>query len=103
MMYYRIRAIRRCGYYLFYHAILSGFYSSVATIRERCLLNSLVWVNVFCKFKSFEKSQFYKINKELRRGDLVLKQNFQLSLDQLLLSCTSSTYMAPPISILKMR
>ena len=33
------------------------------------------WVKVFCKCKGFEKSQFYKINKELRRGDLVLKQN----------------------------
>jgi len=39
-----------------------------------------------CKFKGFEQSQFYKINEELRRGDLVLKQNFQLSLDQSLLS-----------------
>ena len=35
---YRIRSIRRRGYYLFHHAILCGFYSRAATIRERRLL-----------------------------------------------------------------
>ena len=40
--------------------------------------------------KIFEKSQFYKIDKELRCGDLVLKQNFQL-LDQ-----PSRSYKAVP-------
>ena len=72
---YRICTIERCGYYLFHRAILCGFYSRVATNRERRLLNSVVpvWVKVFCKCKGFDKSQFYKINEELRRGDLVLK------------------------------
>ena len=32
----------------------------------------------FCKCKGFEMSQLYKTNKELRCGDFVLKQNFQL-------------------------
>ena len=41
---YRIRSIRRRGYYLFHHAILCGFYSRAATIRERRLLNSVVIV-----------------------------------------------------------
>jgi len=86
MWQYHIRTIRHRGYYLFHHAILCGFYSRVATNRERNLLNSVVWVKVFCKCKGFEKSQFYKINEELRCGDLVLKQNFQLSLDQSSLS-----------------
>ena len=63
----------------------------VASIRERLLFESGVYFKhsgigkIFCKCKGFEKSQFYKINKELRYGDLVLKQNFQL-LDQLSLS-----------------
>ena len=65
---------------------LCGFYSRVATNREQRSLNSVVWVSIFCKFKGFEKSQFYKIKEELRHCVLVLKQNFQLSLDQLLLS-----------------
>ena len=39
----------------------------------------------FCKCKGFEMSQLYKTNKELRCGDFVLKQNFQL-LDHPLLS-----------------
>ena len=50
-------------------------------------------VKVFRKCKGFEKSQFYKISKELQCGDLVLKQTFQL-LDQ------SGTYTAPPICFL---
>ena len=83
---YRIRAIRHHGYYLFHHAILCGFYSRAATNRERHLLYSVVWVKVFCKCKGFEKSQFYEINEEFRRADLVLKQNFQLSLDKSSLS-----------------
>ena len=33
-------------------------------------------VKVFRKCKGFEKSQFYKISKELQCGDLVLKQTF---------------------------
>ena len=38
-------------------------------------MNSVVWIEVFCKCtcKGFEKSQFYKINEELRLSDLVLK------------------------------
>jgi len=84
--FYCICVIRCRGYYLFHHAILCGFYSRAATNREQRLLNSVVWVKVFCKSKGFEKSQFYKFNKEFRRGDLVLKQNFQLSLDQSSLS-----------------
>ena len=32
----------------------------------------------FCKCKGFEMSQLYKTYKELRCGDFVLKQNFQL-------------------------
>jgi len=40
--------------------------------------------------KGFERSQFYN-NEGYRRGDLILKQNFQLSLDQLSLSY-SDTY-----------
>ena len=70
---------------------LCSFYSRSATNQERRLLNSVVWVKVFCKCKGFEKSQFYKINEELRCGDLVLKQNFQLSLDQ-----SSLSYKAVP-------
>jgi len=88
---YRICAIRCRGYYLFHHTILCSFYSRVATNRERHLLNSVVWVKVFCKYKGFEKSQFYKINGEFRCGDLVLKQNFQISLDQ-----SSLSYKAVP-------
>ena len=75
---YRICAIRRRSYYLFHHAILCSFYSRVAANREWRLLNSVVWIKVFCKYKGFEKSQFYKINEEFRCGDLVLKQNFQI-------------------------
>ena len=71
---YRIRSIRRRGYYLFHHAILCGFYLRAAFIK----LSGIG--KIFCKCKGFEK-RFYKINKELRCGDLVLKQNFQL-LDQ---------------------
>ena len=75
---YLIRTIRHRGYYLLH------------------LLNSVVQVKVFCKCKGFEKSQFYKINKELnfRCGDLVLKQNFQLSLDQ-----SSLSYKAVPMHL----
>ena len=72
---YRICSIRRRGYYVFHHAILCGFYSRAAFIKLSGICK------IFCKCKGFEKSQFYKINKELRCGDLVLKQNFQL-LDQ---------------------
>ena len=43
----------------------------------------------------FKESQFYKINEELRRGDLILKQNFQL-LDQ-----SSLSYKAVPIGHLQ--
>ena len=35
---YRIRSIRRRGYYLFHRTILRGYYSRTATIRERRLL-----------------------------------------------------------------
>ena len=53
----------------------SGYYSRAAFIK----LSGIG--KIFCECKGFEKSQFYKINKELRCDDLVLKQNFQL-LDQ---------------------
>ena len=36
--YYRIRSIRRRGYYLFHRLSLCGVYSRAATIRERRLL-----------------------------------------------------------------
>ena len=36
--YYRIRLLIRRGYYLFQHAILRGYYSRAATVRERDLL-----------------------------------------------------------------
>ena len=59
---------------------------------EQHLLNSVSSVQVFrTECKCFEKSQFYKLNKKYRCGDLVLKQTFQL-LDQPPLCCT-----APPI------
>ena len=67
------------------------FTSCAASIRQQRLLNSVVQVKVFCKCKGFEKRQFYKINKEFRHGDLVLKQNFQLSIDQ-----SSLSYKAVP-------
>ena len=35
---YRIRSIKRCGYYLFYRPSLCGVYSRAATIQERRLL-----------------------------------------------------------------
>ena len=50
----------------------SGYYSRAAFIK----LSGIG--KIFCKCKCFK---FYNINKELRCGDLVLKQNFQL-LDQ---------------------
>ena len=50
----------------------SGYYSRVAFIKLSGISK------IFCKCKGFEKSQFYKINKELRCGDLVLKQNFRI-------------------------
>ena len=55
-----------------------GFYLRAATNQEWHLVLS---VKVFRKCKGFEKSQFYTINKELRCGDLDLKQTFQF-LDQ---------------------
>jgi len=48
----------------------SGYYSRAAFIK----LSGIG--KIFCKCKGFEKSQFYKINKELRCSNLVLKQNF---------------------------
>ena len=44
---YRIRSIRRHGYYLFQHSILCGFFSRAAAIKERRLFNS---VKTFCKY-----------------------------------------------------
>ena len=53
----------------------SGYYLRAAFIK----LSAVSGIGkIFCKCKGFEKSQLYKINKELRCGDLVLKQNFQL-------------------------
>ena len=50
--------------------------------REWCLLNSLLSEKSFINVaKGLEKSQFYKLNKELQCADLVFKQTFQL-LDQ---------------------
>ena len=58
-----------------------------ASSQERLLIKSSVYkLSIFRKYKGFEKSQFYKINKELQCGDVVLKQSFQL-LDQPLLCC----------------
>ena len=39
LLHYRICSIRRHGYYLFHRAILRGYYSRAATIRERRLLS----------------------------------------------------------------
>ena len=77
-------SIRHSRYFLFCHTFLrllfeSGYYSRVAFIKLSAL------VQILCKCKGFEKCLFYKVNKELRCSDMVLKQNFQL-LDQLLLS-----------------
>ena len=53
-----------------------------ASIRERLLRAAFIKLSVIGKIfrncKGFEKSQFHKINEELRRGDLGLKQTFQL-------------------------
>ena len=38
---YRIRSIRRCGYYLFHHPILCGVYLRAVTNREWRLLISV--------------------------------------------------------------
>ena len=77
----RICLIRHRGYYLFHLAILCGFHLRPATNREWRLVKLSVRGKIFRNFKSIEKCQFYNINKELRCGDLVLKQTFQL-LDQ---------------------
>ena len=45
---------------------------------------------IFCKFKGFEKSQFYRINKELRCGDL-LDQPTQETLSRLPLQQIASS------------
>ena len=52
-----------------------------ASIRERLLIESgklRVLGKIFRNRKGNEKNQFYKINEELRCGDLLLKQTFQL-------------------------
>ena len=72
LMNYHICSIRCHGYYLFHCAILCGFYSRAAFIKLSVI------GRIFHNCKGFEKSQF---NEELRCGDLVLKQTFQL-LDQ---------------------
>ena len=92
---YCICSIRHPGYCLFHHAILCSFYSRVATNREWRLLKLSVVGKILPKCKGFAKSQFWKINKELWCGDLVLKQTFQL-LDQPPL-CYK---VVPPISFL---
>ena len=76
---YRICSIRRRRllsissrnfvWLLFYYSLRAAFIKLSAIGKS------------FHKCKGFEKRQFYKINKELRCGDLVLKQAFQL-LDQ---------------------
>ena len=58
---YCICSIRRCGYYLFHHTILCGFYSRAATIREQRLLNSVSqsvksFVNVKAMDTEFKES-----------------------------------------------
>ena len=65
---YRICSIRHYDYYLFHHTILCSFYLRAAFIKLSAI------GKIFHKCKGFEKSQFYEINKELRCGDLVLKQ-----------------------------
>ena len=84
LVYTVITSIKGRHQQLLHHTILR-----VAANWERSVTSAIV----FRKCKGFEKSQFYKISKELRCGDLVLKQTFQL-LDQ------SSTYTAPPICFL---
>ena len=62
----------------------------MASIRERRLLNSSVISKIFHKYKGF-----YKINKELRCGDLVasylLDQPTQETLSRLLLQWIASS------------
>ena len=50
----------------------SGYLSRAAFIKLSVI------GKIFGNCKGFEKSQFHKINEELRRGDLGLKQTFQL-------------------------
>ena len=49
---------------------------------------------IFCNCKGFEKSQFYKINEELRCGDLVFKQTFQLDFVQHVQQCGDNSRVA---------
>ena len=81
---YRIRLIRRRGYYLFHHAILCGFYLRAVTIRERHLLNSVVSVKSFVNVTALRKP-VYNINKELRCGDFLQSGTYTASARQ----CTS--------------
>ena len=60
----RICLIRCRGYYLFHHAILCSFYLRAAFIKLGVI------GKIFRKCKGLEKSQFHKINKELRCSDL---------------------------------
>ena len=66
---------------IYFIIVLCGFYSREATNREQRLLNSVLSVKSCVNLRALRKSQFYKFNKELWSGDLVLKQTFQL-LDQ---------------------
>ena len=55
---YRICSIRRCSYYLLYHAILCGFYLRAATNQEWCLLNSGFSVKSFVIVRALRKASF---------------------------------------------
>ena len=54
--------------------MICGYYSRAATIKPSGIRKN-PFVN---NYKGFEKSQFYKINKELRYSHFNLKQNLQL-------------------------
>ena len=62
-VYSRICSIRRRGYYLFHHAILCGFYSRAATIREWRLLNSVVSAKSFVNVRALRKASFIRSTK----------------------------------------
>ena len=48
---------------------------------------------IFHNCKGFEKSQFYKINEELKCSDLVLKQTFQLDRPSLCYKAVSTRHL----------
>ena len=81
---YRIHLIRHWGYYLFHQSILYGFYSRVATIRERHSFSSEKSLVNTCA----EGWEFYNVNNKLTCSDLVSEQNLQRQLEVLQQSST---------------